>query len=94
VAVDAIVRVSFQSKADANQATNKALVGDPQKTSGPGPFQRVGTHAFSCSDGDDQAVFAAFRQLGETISQYYADLDFVSVSYVRRKDEPALSDET
>lgn len=83
--VDAIVRISFESVPAANQAANDALVGLKQGKTGPKPFSRVATATYSCSDADDTAVANAIEELGITIAQYGSDLDFVSISVVRRK---------
>ncbi len=82
--VDAIVRVSFQTNVRANQAANSALVGHTQNATGPGPFQRHGTAAYSCSNVAEAAAGAAISQLGQAVQQFASDLDFVSISLVRR----------
>ena len=82
--VDSIVRVSFQSNTRANQAANSALVGHAQNATGTGPFTRHGTAAYSCSSTSEAAVGASIAQLGQAIQQFSSDLDFVSVSLVRR----------
>ena len=84
MAVDAIVRVSFQTNIPANQAANYALVGHTQNTNGPGPFVRVGTAAFSCNAGSDADVMNALAALGQALAAHSATVDFVSVSLVRR----------
>lgn len=81
--VDAIVRVSFQSNVQANQAANAALVGHQSQSTGTGPFQRVGTAAYSCAGGDDQSVAQAIAQLGGVLSSHHDAVDFVSISYVK-----------
>src|SRR5947209_2927214 len=85
---DSIVRVSFQSSVQANQAANNALVGDPQAATGPGPFARVGTAAFSCSGASEVAVATALAQLGAALEAHAAVLDFVAVTLVRRPPSP------
>ena len=92
MAVDAIVRLSFQSNPSANQAANKALVGNAQEASGSGTFQRVGTAAYSCSSQDDGKVALSVFEPGKAILEYHEDLDFLSISYVRKNDHPPLSD--
>lgn len=82
--IDAIVRVSFQSSVNANQATNKALVGKAQGDTGPGPFLKVGTAGYSCSAADDARVGEALAQLGGVLQQYSAELDFAVISLIRR----------
>jgi hypothetical protein len=84
MAVDAIVRVSFQTNVPANQAANTALVGHAQNAQGPGPFTRVGTAAYSCNAGADADVMAALAALGQALAAHAATVDFVSVSLVRR----------
>ena len=79
----AIVRVSFQSSVQANQATNSALVGHAQNTTGPGPFARVGTAVFTVTQGNDAAVGQALASLGQAVATYSGTLDFLSVSLVR-----------
>lgn len=83
MAVDSIVRVSFQTNVAANQAVNSALVGHPQNATGTGPFTRVGTAAFSVNGGNDAAVGSALAMLGAAISTHSADLDFLSISLVK-----------
>jgi hypothetical protein len=82
--VDSIIRVSFQTNPQANQAANTALVGHTQNASGPGPFARVGTAAYSCSNAPELAVGSAIAQLGNALKDFASDLDFVSISLVRR----------
>ena len=84
MAVDAIVRVSFQTNIPANQAANSALVGHTQNANGPGPFVRVGTAAYSCHAGADVEVLSALAALGQALAANAATVDFVSVSLVRR----------
>lgn len=82
--VDAIVRLSFQSNTSANQAANQALVGHTQNSAGPGPFVRVGTAAYSVNGGNETAVGQALADLGKALSDFATDLDFVSISLLRR----------
>jgi hypothetical protein len=84
MAVDAIVRISFQSNVYANQATNQALVGHAQNASGSGPFTRVGTAAYSVNGGADVAVGRALAELGQTLSTFATDLDFAAITLVRK----------
>jgi hypothetical protein len=84
MAVDAIVRVSFQANVRANQAVNLALVGNTQDAQGTGPFVKPGTAAYSCNSGDDAAVMQALAELGEALAKFAADVDFVSISVIRR----------
>jgi hypothetical protein len=83
MAVNAIIRVSFQTNVTANQAVNSALVGHPQNATGTGPFTRVGTAAYSVTGGGDAAVGGALATLGAELSTHAASLDFLSVSLVR-----------
>lgn len=80
---DAIIKVSFNSDVRANQAVNKALVGHPQNTSGPGPFSRVGTAAYSCRDASDSDVALALVELSNALLNSHQVLDSVSVQLVR-----------
>ena len=82
--VDAIVRVSFQTNVPANQAVNNALVGHPTKATGTGPFQRVGTAAYACSNAPENPVLGALAAVSQALQQHAAVLDFFSVSFVRR----------
>jgi hypothetical protein len=81
--IDAIVRVSFESNVNANQAVNRALVGVPQGAHGPGPFSKVGTAVYSVHGGNEVAVGAAIAELGAALAGHAATLDFFSVSLVR-----------
>lgn len=85
MAIDAVVRISFQSVPEANQSANRALVGVSQGDEGPGPFRRVATAAYSCFAGEDMAVASAIASLGNVIAEYGAQLDFVSISLVKHK---------
>lgn len=88
MAVDAIVRVSFESDVSANQAANKALVGHPQDAKGPGPFERVGTALFQCTLAPDHAVGSALADFGAALRQFSTKVDFVSISMLRHKNSP------
>jgi hypothetical protein len=81
--VSAIVRVSFQSSVQANQATNSALVGHPQDATGTGPFARVGTAVYTVNLGNEAAVGQALADLGQAVAAHSQTLDFLSVSLVR-----------
>lgn len=85
MAVDAIVRIGFEGVTKANQGANKALVGVAQGDTGPGPFRKVSTAAYSCAGASDVDVATAIATLGGVIAQYSADLDFVSISIVKHK---------
>lgn len=80
MAVDSIVRVSFQTNPSANQAVNQALVGHAQDPTGSGPFTRVGTAAYTCRGGAEVAVMSALDQLGRALSKFAVDVDFVSIT--------------
>jgi len=84
MAVDAIVRVSFQSNVQANQAANMALVGHVQNSRGVGPFVRVGTAVFSCSNAAELPVATSLATLGEALRTYAESIDFVSITMARR----------
>ena len=84
MAVDAIVRVSFQTNVQANQAANSALVGHTQNAQGTGPFTRVGTAAYGCNGANDVDVTASLAALGAALAQFATYVDFVSISLVRR----------
>lgn len=83
--IDAIVRVSFQSNVQALQAANSALVGHPQNTTGTGPFKKIGTAVFSCSDADELPVAKALATLGAALQTYAGDIDFVSITMARKQ---------
>lgn len=82
---DSIVRVSFESEPRANQAANNALVGHAQNATGSGPFERVATAVYTCSNAADASVGASIAQLGQALQQWAHVLDFVSISMVRRR---------
>ncbi len=82
--IDAIIRVSFESRPQANQAVNSALVGHPQEPVGPGPFQRVGTAVYACSGAPEQPVGQALAELGAALNNYSYVLDFVGMSLIKR----------
>ncbi len=88
MAIDAIIRVSFESDVNANQAANKALVGHTQNPKGPGPFERVGTALYQCSVASDHDVGLALRDLGAALQQFSTTVDFVSISMLRHKGSP------
>lgn len=82
--VDAIVRVSFDNgDPRANQAANRALVGHALRKSSGGPFTRVGTAAYSCSDKPRATVVTAIKCLTDELPNY--DVDYVAISIVGRK---------
>jgi hypothetical protein len=83
--IDSIVRVSFQTSVKATQAANRALVGHADKNTARGPFRRVATAVYSCSDGSDLEVGKAIADLGSVLQQYATSLDFVSISLVRKQ---------
>jgi len=85
MAFDAIVRISFQSNSEANQAANNALVGHPQRKTGSGPFKRVGTAVYSCYDAQELQVALALSQLGNVLGNFALYIDFVSITIVRKK---------
>jgi hypothetical protein len=78
-----IVKVSFQSEVQANQAVNKALVGQHQGDTGPGPFRKVNTGLYLCDNAGEAAVVLALKDLALAIETWKAKLDFVSVSITR-----------
>ena len=91
--VDAIVRVSFQSSSAANQSANNALIGHTQNKTGPGPFTRVSTACYACSDANEAAVAASLASLGQALTVHAAVIDYVSISMVKRKpDAPETVD--
>ena len=98
MAIDAIVRASFQSSPDANHAVNKALVGHATRTRGVGPFVRVNTQVFVASAAPDAAVHSALMALMNEIGVHSAKLDFLSITVTtrkqRKKKEAPLSAET
>lgn len=83
MAIEAIVRVSFQSDTSANQAVNNALVGHAQNDTGPGPFQRRGTAAFTCNDADDVSVAQSLVNLSQALVDHATSVDFVGITLVR-----------
>ena len=83
MAIDAIVRVSFQSSVQANQAANNALVGHTQDATGSGPFSRVGTAAYTCHGAQELPVAQALASLGQALVTHASAIDYVNVSVVR-----------
>lgn len=83
MAMDAIVRISFESNVYANQAANKALVGHATWARRTGPFERVGTALYQCRQANDHEVGEALERLGTALKEYSHSLDFVSISLVR-----------
>lgn len=86
MAIDAIVRVSFQSNVRANQAANNALVGHVSESTGPGPFERTGTATYSANSQPDENVHDAIAALMVAVRQHHADLDFLSITLSKRRD--------
>ncbi len=84
MAVDSIVRVSFQSVVEANQAANSALVGVNQGNVGPRPYEKIGTALYSCSNADEQDVANSLADLGHALATYAPTIDFVSITVARR----------
>lgn len=84
MAIDAIVRVSFQTNTAANQAANSALVGHAQNPTGPGPFARVNTAVYSAQAKPDADVVQALAALMMVVGQPGAALDFLSISLTTR----------
>jgi hypothetical protein len=83
MAIDAIVRVSFQNRPKANRAANEALVGDPQARSSYRPFTRVNTACYTVSKGNEIDVLDALKNLLEVARE--PGLDFLSITVVTRK---------
>ena len=83
MAIDAIVRVSFQSATRANQAANSALVGHLQNATGTGPFRRINTAVYQCSGAPDAEVGKSLALLGEALQTFSARIDFLSITMVR-----------
>jgi hypothetical protein len=75
--VDAIVRVSFQSNNAAHKAAYQALVGS-------GPFTKTNTAVYACDQKPDADVASALAGLGQALITYATDVDFVSITLVRR----------
>jgi hypothetical protein len=86
VPIDAIIRVSFQSSVEANQDTNKALVGRPQGKKGPGPFRKVNTALYHCREGDDARVLKSLADLGRVLRSHSSRVDFASITLIRRPE--------
>jgi hypothetical protein len=85
MAIDAIIRVSFQSDTPANQDVNEALVGHKQEATGPNPFRRVNTAVYSCTNGDDDSVKNALTGFVKAIGRHTYSLDFLSVSLTKHR---------
>ena len=84
MAVDAIIRVSFQSDPQANQDVNEALVGHKQEATGQRPFERVNTAVYSCVGAADQSVEDALKAFVRAIGWHRHSLDFLSVTLTKR----------
>lgn len=84
MAIDSIIRVSFQTSPKANQAANKALVGHPQDAKASGPFERINTAVYSASAKDDAEVLGALAELAKVMSEHSTAVDFLSVSLTKR----------
>jgi len=83
MAMTAMLRVSFQSDARALQSVNKALVGHPMSSDGPGPFKKVGTAFYTCHDEDESAVTTAFKKFVMAIDESVESLDSMSIMISR-----------
>ena len=88
MAIDAIIRVSFQTSPEANKAANSALVGHQSNSHGPGPFERVNTAVYSCRGESDNVVHDALRDFVVALGTHREVLDFVSVTATKRQDVP------
>lgn len=84
MAVDCLVRVSFQTEPAANQAINEALVGDRQAAVGAGPFQRVNTAMYRVVAGRDADVLTAINRLAAEVNNHWDVLDFFGISMTKR----------
>ncbi len=84
MAFDAIVRVSFQTDVQANQAVNKALVGDSQNSTGTGPFTKIGTALYSCTNANDSEVAGTLVELSKELKANASSLDFCSITLAKR----------
>ena len=85
MAIDCLIRVSFQSDANANQGVNEALVGDKQAAVGSGPFQRVNTAVYRAVAGVDADVIAALNDFVAQLTNHSGVIDFVGMSLTRRR---------
>lgn len=83
--VDSIVRVSFQSNVKALQQVNAALVGHVRASSGSGPFQRIGTAAYSCSAKGEWEVTEAIARLFAALVHHAISIDFVSITMAHKQ---------
>ncbi len=82
--IDAVVRVSFQSETEANQAVNNALVGHPQDATGNGPFTKEGTALYRCTGTEDDDFKKALSQLVQAVNSHIYALDHVFL-YITRQ---------
>jgi hypothetical protein len=89
MAVDAIVRVSFQGRTKANRAANQALVGDHQRRISCRPFTRANTACYVVNKGKDVDVFEALTELLNVARQ--PGLDFLSITAVTRKPDSVVT---
>lgn len=89
---DGIVRVSWQHRRNgppgayqaAYTAGNQALVGEPRARSGAGPFKRVNSAAYICTNANDDAVQLALKDLARATRRHVLVLDYVSITITRR----------
>lgn len=83
MAVDALIRVSFESNADASNAARRNLTGTQLANTPETPFQKLGSSAYSAMNASDADVAAAIAALAQTITSH-SSLDFLSISVIRR----------
>jgi hypothetical protein len=80
MAVDAIVRVSFESDSLAHGDVRKALEWE-------GPFHKVNTAVYECLAAPDADVIAALAALGAALTRHATTIDFLSVTLTRHDPE-------
>ena len=84
MAIDSIIRTSFESSVTANQAVNSALVGHQSNSTGPGPYQKIGTALYTCSNANEADVGKSILELGVALANNAQLIDFVSITIARR----------
>lgn len=81
--VDALVRVSFNADANANNKARYALTGTINSTDPEAPFQKVGTAAFSANDADEKSVAEALQKLSKVLVEHHNTIDSLALTLVK-----------
>lgn len=84
MSVDALVQVSFNSKSNANNGARMSLTGTTVVGGTEAPFEKIGTAAFSARNQKDSDIAKAITSLAQVVATHSADLDFLSITVMRR----------